>query len=78
MATQAATASVESSDSSSSSNCSPPRSVRYKLPKAWAADSDRDSEEAVHRRVVGREAVRGRVLGDLLQTERLRVADQFA
>lgn len=36
IATPAATASVDSTDSSSLSNCPPPRfSVRYRLPKTW-------------------------------------------
>ena len=41
-----------------------------------AADEDRDAEEAVHRRVLGREAVRARVLADVVHPQRLGVLDE--
>ena len=43
-----------------------------------AAEQDRDAEEAAHRRVVAREADRARVVGDVVQAERARLADQHA
>ena len=43
-----------------------------------AAQQDRHAEERAHRRMAGREADRARVLGQVVQAQRLRVADQHA
>ena len=41
------------------------------------AHADRNAEEGAHRRMVGREAGRGRMVGDVGQAKRLRVVDQL-
>ena len=43
-----------------------------------SAEHDRDAEEGAHRRVVRREADRARILGDVVQAQRLRLADEHA
>ena len=48
------------------------------VPVGDAAQHDRDAEEGLHRRMVGREADRARVFGDLVQSQRLRVTDEHA
>ena len=51
---------------------------QVQVPVGDAAEQDRHAEEGAHRRVVRREADRARVGGEVVQAERLRVADQDA
>ena len=51
---------------------------QVEVPVGDAPQHDRDAEKRLHRRVVAREADRARVLGDLVQPQRLRVPDQHA
>ena len=43
-----------------------------------AAQADRDTEEGLHRRVVRREADRARILVEVVEAQRLRLADEDA
>ena len=51
---------------------------QVEVAEGTAAEQDRHAEEAAHRRMVGREADRARVVGDRLQPQRARVGDQGA
>ncbi len=64
--------------SSAENSAAPALSVRYRLPDRAALHRDRDAEEAVHRRVVRREAVATRVDRDVGDPERLVLADDQA
>jgi hypothetical protein len=43
-----------------------------------SAEQDRDAEEGPHRRVVAREPDRARVVGDVVETQGTRFADEDA
>ena len=43
-----------------------------------AAEQDRHAEERAHRRVTGRESDRARILGEVVQAQRVRLVDQRA
>ena len=64
--------------SSSENSAAPALSVRYRLPTDRPLTRDRDAQEAVHRRVVRREAVAPRVDRDVRDPERAVLADDQA
>ena len=51
---------------------------QVEVPVGDAAEHDRDAEERLHRRVVAREADRARVVGEVVQPQRARLADEDA
>ena len=51
---------------------------QVEVPEGTAAQQDRHPEEAAHRRMVGREADRARIVGDRLEPQRAGVGDQRA
>ena len=65
--------------SSSRSVKSPPAfSVRYRFPQTWPRITNRDAEEATHRRVARREPVALGMAAHVGQAQRLRMIDQHA
>ena len=79
IATAACAASSCVSSSSSAVKSVPPRLLgQVEVSVRDASEHDRDAEKRLHRRVVAGESDRARVLGDLVQPQRLRVPDQHA
>ena len=79
MATPAAAASATTISSSSSAELGGALLLgQVEVAEDLVADADRHAEEAVHRRVVRREAVRPRVLGDVRHPHRAGVGDEQA